>query len=97
MMRFERILGVAALCVGVSGCQLAVDATRNLAFETCLFADEVRGKFYYPALASASWKEYLASHPQCAGKNFAKGFKLGYADYLEYGGCGATRPLPPMR
>lgn len=97
-MRLPSIVSAIILCLCVSGCRLASDITRNVVFETCLFVDEVKGKVYYRMLASAAWKEHLAGHADCADStDFAKGFKLGYADYLEGGGDGSSHPLPPIR
>jgi hypothetical protein len=76
---------------------MAAQITRNLVFETCLFTDEITGKVYYCLLAQSAWKTYQGEHPDCAGsKDFARGFKRGYADYLEYGDC-STHPVPPQR
>lgn len=93
------IIGGVLLCVSASGCRMAAQITRNLVFETCLFSDEVKGKVYYCMLANSAWKSYQGEHPDCASSaDFAKGFKRGYADYLEYGGdCCLPRPVPPLR
>lgn len=97
-MRLPSILSALVLCLGVSGCRMASDITHNVVFETCLFVDEVKGKVYYRLLAHAAWKEYLAGHAECGDSaDFGKGFKLGYADYLENGGDGSSHPLPPLR
>ncbi len=97
-MRRQSIVSAILLCLCVSGCRLASDITHNVVFETCLFVDEVKGKVYYRMLACAAWKEYLAGHPECGDSaDFGKGFKLGYADYLESGGDGSSHPLPPLR
>ena len=98
VMRPQRIVGAIVLGLGLSGCQLTSDITHNLVFETCLFSSEVTGKLYYRRLAANACNEYLAGHPDCANSSdFAKGFKLGYADYLESGDCCAAHPLPPLR
>jgi hypothetical protein len=93
------IIAAVLLCVSASGCRMTAQITRNLVFETCLFTDEVKGKVYYRMLANSAWKSYQGEHPDCASStDFAKGFKRGYADYLEYGGdCCLPRPLPPLR
>jgi hypothetical protein len=93
------IIGAFLLCVSASGCRMAAQITRNLVFETCLFTDEVKGKVHYCMLANSAWTSYQGEHPDCAGSaDFAKGFKRGYADYLEHGGeCCLPRPLPPLR
>jgi hypothetical protein len=76
---------------------MAVEITHNLCYETCLYANVVKGKAYYCMLANSAWKTYQGEHPDCAGSaDFAKGFKRGYADYLEYGDC-SCRPVPPQR
>jgi hypothetical protein len=96
-MRPQGIAGVIVLCVCASGCRLASDITHNLVFETCLFVDEVKGKVYYRMLARSAWKAYRNEHPEWTDSaDFAKGFKLGYADYLE-NGDGSSHPLPPLR
>lgn len=97
-MPLQAMFGAVFLCLGVSGCRLASDITHNLVFETCLFTDEVKGKVYYRILACSAWKAYQPAHPERADSaDFAKGFKLGYADYLEGGGDGSSHPLPPLR
>ncbi len=96
-MRWKRIVGVIGLCLGASGCQLASDITRNAVFETYLCANDIKSKVYYPCVARSAWKEYQGCHPDLSdSKDFAKGFRLGYADYLEYGD-GPSRQVPPIR
>ncbi len=93
------IVGALILCLGSSGCRMTAQIAENLVFESCLFTDEVRGKIYYCRLAHSAWNAYQGEHPDCAGSaDFAKGFKRGYADYLENGGDACcSRPLPPLR
>ncbi len=93
------IVGALILCLAASGCRMSVEIAENLVFETCLFTDEVKGKIYYCMLANSAWNSYQGEHPDCAGSaDFAKGFKRGYADYLENGGDACcSRPLPPLR
>jgi hypothetical protein len=97
-MRPQRIVGAIVLGLCLSGCQLTSDITHNVVFETCLCTSETTGKIYYRMLACSAYNEYLAGHPDCANsKDFAKGFKLGYADYLENGDCCTAHALPPLR
>ncbi len=99
-MRPQWILpGAILLCLNASGCRIAYQTTRNLIFETCLFTDQMHSKIYYCKLANEAWMKYQGEHPDCAGSgDFAKGFKRGYADYLEFGGyCCLPRPQPPLR
>lgn len=93
------IVGALLLSLCTSGCRMAAQITQNLVFESCLFTDEVKGKCYYRSLANEAWSSYQGEHPDCAGSaDFAKGFKRGYADYLERGGdCCLSHPLPPLR
>ena len=93
------IVGATLLCLSASGCRMTAQITENLVFETCLFTDEMKGKVYFCMLAKKAWKTYQGEHPDCAGSaDFAKGFKHGYADYLEHGGdCCLSRPTPPFR
>ena len=95
-------LRTALTMIGVSfltpGCQLAWDATTNIAFETCLFTDTMTSKVHYCLQANEAWKEYLSQHGDgdyCA--DFAKGFKTGYQEYLEGGGGVSAPPTPPMK
>jgi hypothetical protein len=81
-----------------SGCQLAWDSTRNLIFETCLCTDTISSKIHYRFSANEAWKEYSSAHPeQTASVDFVKGFKAGYADYLENGGAVCAPPAPPLK
>jgi hypothetical protein len=91
------IAGVLLLCLNATGCRMAVETAHNLYYETCLYVDVVKGKAYYCMLANSAWKTYQGEHPDCAGSaDYAKGFKRGYADYLEYGDC-SCRAMPPRR
>ena len=97
-MKLSVTLGVIGLCVLASGCQLTWDITRNLAFETYLCTDTVTSKIHYRCMANQAWKEYGAGHPECTDSaQFAKGFKEGYADFLEEGGDECPPPVPPRR
>jgi hypothetical protein len=81
-----------------SGCQLTYDTTRNLVFRSCLFTDMICSKAQYHHQANEAWKEYCSGHPDCAASsNFGKGFRAGYAEYLEEGGDTCPPPLPPMK
>lgn len=97
-MRLRATLGMIGLSLLTSGCQLAWDSTRNLIFETCLRTDTISSKIHYRFSANEAWKEYSSAHPeQTAAVDFVKGFKAGYADYLENGGAVCAPPAPPMK
>jgi len=86
------------LCVSLSGCQLAFEATENVVFETCLSTNAITSIIYHRFLAQSAWSSYCGEHPDNAGSgDFACGFKKGYSDFLEYGGCCMQRCVPPIR
>jgi hypothetical protein len=69
-----------------------------MAFETYLYTDTVASKIHYRCIAITAWKEYSAGHPDCADSSeFAKGFKEGYAEFLEEGGNECPPPVPPRK
>jgi hypothetical protein len=96
-MKLRATLGMIGLSLLTSGCQLTWDITRNLAFETYLCTDTVASKIHYRCMAITAWKEYSAGHPACTDSPFAKGFKEGYAEFLEEGGSECPPPAPPRR
>jgi hypothetical protein len=97
-MRHWPTLGLLGFCLLSSGCQLAWDITTNIAFETCMFTDHIHSSVYYYRLACDAWAKYRSAHPDLANQqDFAKGFKHGYAEFLEDGGIPGTPPLPPQR
>lgn len=97
-MQFTKIWAGIGLCVALSGCQLAFDATENVVFETCLSTNAITSIIYHRFLAQSAWSNYCADHLDNAGSgDFACGFKKGYSDFLEYGDCCTQRCVPPMR
>lgn len=97
-MHRNKLLTAIGLCVSLTGCQLAFDATENVVFETCLCTNALTSKVHYRFLAKSAWDNYCGQHPDKAGSgDFACGFKKGYSDFLEYGSCCTQRCLPPMR
>jgi hypothetical protein len=86
------------LCLFAAGCRLPEAITENLASTTCLVSDDLRAKLYYRHLAGAAWREFQADDPEHADSaDFAKGFKQGFADYLDAGGDSSRGRLPPQR
>jgi hypothetical protein len=95
-MRSWTIVGLVGLCLLASGCQLTCQIARNLCFEASLGTEKVCSDCYYAYLAREAYKQYCSAHPDKAStKDFARGFKEGYATYLEEGGSVGEPPLSP--
>jgi hypothetical protein len=87
------LIGVFALC---QGCNLAVNFSRDVAYEferaSHQFLECARDR----RLAAAAWNEVQESVPEGVySTDYARGFKDGYADYLYAGGTGEPPLLPP--
>lgn len=97
-MRLRTALTMIGVSLLTPGCQLAWDATTNLAFETCLFTDTMTSKVHYCLRANEAWKAYLSCHNGGDfSPDFEKGFKIGYKELLEGGGDTSAPPAPPMQ
>src|SRR5262245_6158477 len=73
-----------ALC---AGCELAGNVARTTCVELRHRTEEGLERFRNRRLAERAWKEVQASCPgQPHSKEYARGFKAGYADYLFEGG-----------
>ncbi|MHB1426398.1 MAG: hypothetical protein ACYC3I_24815 [Gemmataceae bacterium] len=97
-MRLRTAFVTIGLCVLASGCQLTWDITRNLAFQTCLNTNAIASKIEYRHMANLALVEYSSHHPEpTQSVDFVKGFKQGYAEYLEYGGSEIPPPAPPVK
>lgn len=97
-MRLRAALLIFGGCLLTSGCQLTWDTTQNLVFRACLFTDTMTSKAQYHHQANEAWGQYCSSHQDVSSSSsFGKGFRTGYAEYLEDGGDTAPPPLPPMQ
>lgn len=97
-MRMKLALIVPVLCALGSGCNIAVNATRNLVNEPVQRVDDflVCSRNYH--LAGDAWNDFKKAHAGLGySSDYVLGFKRGYADYLEAGGTGQPPPLPPRR
>lgn len=95
-MRIGLMLCALGLCAICSGCNLAVNATRNLINEPVQYTDNVLVCVRNRVLAKQAWSGFGKANPgQVYSTHYASGFKEGFADYLDAGGTGAPPPLPP--
>lgn len=97
-MRLSATFAMIGVGLLTSGCQLTWDMTQNLVFRACMFTDAVTSKAQYHHQANEAWQQYCGAHPDhSASPSFGKGFRSGYAEYLEEGGDTCPPPLPPMK
>jgi hypothetical protein len=72
------------------------DSFRNLAelpfYGTAQVAEAHRNR----KLARQAWDEVCPTFQTPPSKDYANGFKIGYADYLDAGGTGEPPPYPPF-
>lgn len=95
-MRIKLVLCVLVMCSISSGCNLIVNSTRNLIFEPARVITECQERTRNRFLANEAWDEIRKHSPNVDySKDYVKGFKAGFADYLYAGGTGTPPPLPP--
>src|SRR5262249_8610462 len=89
-------LFLLALCALNSGCGLYVTATRNLVHEAVQCTAEQLPCIRYHRVANAAWDAIGHATPQGHdSKDYADGWKEGFAEYLRAGGSGVPPPPPP--
>jgi hypothetical protein len=99
-MRLKLFPCIVGLCGLVSGCGPALNATRTLVIEPlqyCDSADKVIEWTRDEKLAKEAWEKVGHANGQVYSKDYERGFKFGFADYLYAGGKGLPPPLPPRR
>jgi hypothetical protein len=89
-------IGTLPLCMALTGCQLVSNAYHNLSYEVKLSSAEVQEHGYYEKLALASWQETVQGD-DCREipKDYERGFKDGFIDFVEFGGSGKPPSVPP--
>ena len=91
-----RWIGALALCMLTTACHLVTDGTHNLSYEAKLNVDEFLEHRNYEKLASLGWEMMQVGDPHHAfSKDFTKGFKDGFVDFLQFGGLGQCLIYPP--
>jgi hypothetical protein len=88
---------VLALCLLCQGCELAGNLSRATLYELGQHTNETLEKIRDRRLANEAWEDLQKT---CAGnqysKDYARGFKCGFEDYLFAGGTGDPPPFPPL-
>ena len=91
-------LVVLLLSAGVTGCNLICQATRNIVVNPLLYherLDECNLQCRAGSLAETALAEMSAAHPGGVSRDYERGFKQGFVDYIERGGTTDPPPLPP--
>jgi hypothetical protein len=87
---------IAGLCAFCSGCELIQLAACNLSYEGWLCKEHTVACVRNRELAEEAWREALCSSGgQAYSVDYARGFKAGYAAYLDSSGCLTPPALPP--
>jgi hypothetical protein len=82
-----------ALALGSSpGCSLFVTAARDVSYEVKLKVQECLEEHRNVKTAEDSWKQTCAGKP--LSRDYERGYKDGFADYLRAGGTGLPPPTP---
>ena len=98
-MRRHGVLMALALAAGAAGCSSFLEATaRNVTELPVQSCDELKLSWRDRRRAEEAWVQLQTGFPgQCWTKEYAEGFKDGYADYLDNGGNGEPPGTPPFR
>jgi hypothetical protein len=98
-MRAKRFVSVLALCLLAAGCNIYKYSAYNMITTPTSTGNEACNLAQNCRAAEAAWKEEQGK--ACAEANYSKdyacGFKDGYADFLDYGGTGLPPATPPFR
>ena len=82
-----------------TGCSPISNLTHTMLIEPlqfCDFREEHRTHARHERLAESAWEEFPCyQNGECISPHFARGFKDGFADYLDAGGTGEPPPIPP--
>jgi hypothetical protein len=99
VMRLKSVVFIIGLCAANAGCSsFCQNSLRNLIEFQVETEDNFRVFLRNHQLAEAAWKQVLKSYPEGQySVDYARGYKAGFADYLEHGGNGEPPPVPPFR
>src|SRR5579862_8067979 len=93
-MRLNRSLLLLCFCGLTPGCQIFVETAYNTVSETLLAGEKLTSGIRNCHLAHNAWQDLKKARPDLSS-DFGKGFRDGFADYLEYGGEGNPPLMPP--
>jgi hypothetical protein len=88
-------VGLTPLC---QGCVTFANTARTLIVQPVLFSDEwdrFVSCFKHRCMARDALKSYVAQAGEPCSSDFGEGFLDGYTRYLNKGGTGIPRPVPP--
>jgi hypothetical protein len=98
VMQRQGAIVALMLVAGATGCSSFLSTgLRNVVELPIQSADEVRLDMTNRHRAKEAWEEVEKVFPdQCWSKDYVRGYKDGYADYLTYGGNGEPPATPPF-
>jgi hypothetical protein len=98
-MGAKRYVSLCVLCTLAAGCNIYKYSAYNVITASGSTGNEACNLTENRHAAEAAWQE--EKNRGCAGTNYSKdyacGFKDGYADFLDYGGTGLPPATPPFR
>ena len=100
-MDIGRLAVLMVVFMSSSGCSMFYSGARTLLCEPlhyCAPKDNTFATIRNRIVAEDVWRQFEKEQPdQTFSRDYASGFKDGYADYLYAGGSGEPPPLPPRR
>jgi hypothetical protein len=98
-MRLGNVFLLLGLCVADTGCSTFWEnSVRNLVEFNIEKGDSLRVILRDRQLAENAWHAFQERNPEHEFPiDYARGFKAGFIDYLEFGGNGEPPPVPPFR
>src|ERR1700737_2929218 len=98
-MRVKMALYIGGFCIACQGCAPLGNAARTTLIEPLIYPrclNDLLDCHRNREQAEAAWGSFDIKHPTTVySSDFARGFKVGYSDYLYAGGTGAPPPVPP--
>jgi hypothetical protein len=94
-MRTNLALCAMALCSVCSGCGLYANAVRNVTFDLTRLVDRPLSCVRYNRLADSAWDAVKNTLDHPPTKDYERGFKRGFVDFLRTGGPNTPPAVPP--
>src|SRR5204862_7194415 len=99
-VRLGCLLVMGLLMLTAPGCKILCLFARTMIIEPLQFCNEkdtCRSHASHYALARNYWRRIECEQPDMFSADYERGYKDGFTDYLDFGGCGAPPPVPPRR
>ncbi|MGA2032235.1 MAG: hypothetical protein ABSG68_08275 [Thermoguttaceae bacterium] len=101
MKQIARLIPCLLCCLVLTGCSLYCNGTQTLLVKPWLFCtdrDACHTQAKAGKCAAAAWQAHVEANPgDACRKEFERGFRDGFADFLYAGGTGEPPPVPPRR